>query len=93
MLYQTPNATTGKPHFGGPQYALSHFGFDTKVVIYTGIVALLVNIVVATVVTLIVRAAGRPYGEDATHPDDYFVERGDPGVEPLPATEPAGAAT
>jgi SSS family solute:Na+ symporter len=89
MLYQTPNAMNGKAHFGGPQYALSHLGVDSKVTIYTGIVALLVNIVVAVVVTLVVRAAGRPYGEDATHPHDYLAEAGEPGVEPLPATEPA----
>ena len=31
MLWQTPNLVTGKEHFGGAQYALSHFGLDTKV--------------------------------------------------------------
>jgi solute:Na+ symporter, SSS family len=94
MLYDTPNAVSGKVHFGGPQYALSKLGFgDTKTTIYTGIVALALNIIVATVVTLIVRATGRPYGEDQTHPDDYVVEAGDPGVEPLPATEPEAAGT
>src|SRR3954451_14105385 len=93
MLYDTPNATSGKAHFGGPQYALSKLGFgDTKTTIYTGIVALALNIIVAIVVTLIVRATGRPYGEDQTQPNDYVVEAGDPGVEPLPATEPEAAA-
>jgi solute:Na+ symporter, SSS family len=92
MLYQTANATTGKAHFGGPQYALSHLGVDTKVTVYTGIIALIINIVVATVVTLIVRATGRPYGEDGTEPSDYVVEAGDPGVEPLPSTEEEAAA-
>ena len=93
MLYDTPNAMTGKTHFGGPQYALSNFGFDGKTTIYTGLVALILNIVVATVVTLLLRAAGRPYGEDQTHPDDYLAEAGEPGVEPLPATEPEAART
>src|SRR4051812_29939450 len=93
MLYDTPNAVSGKAHFGGPQYALSKLGFgDTKTTIYTGIVALALNIIVAIVVTLIVRATGRPYGEDQTQPNDYVVEAGDPGVEPLPATEPEAAA-
>jgi len=91
MLYDTANATTGKEHFGGPQYALSKFGFDTDVVIYTGLVALLVNIVIAAAVTFALRAAKRPYGEDATDPSDYVVEAGDPGVEPLPATADQGA--
>ena len=31
MLYDTPNPTTGKAHFGGPQYALSKLGIDTEV--------------------------------------------------------------
>jgi len=94
MLYDTPNAVSGKVHFGGPQYALSKLGFgDTKTTIYTGIVALALNIIVATVVTLIVRATGRADAEDQTHPDDYLVEAGDPGVEPLPATEPEAAGT
>jgi solute:Na+ symporter, SSS family len=92
MLYDTPNAVSGKAHFGGPQYALSKLGFgDTKTTIYTGIVALALNIIVAVVVTLIVRATGRPYGEDQTHADDYLVEAGDPGVEPLPEAEAAPA--
>ena len=83
MLYDTPNAVTGKTHFGGPQYALSNFGFDTKVVIYTGLVALLVNIAVCALATFALRAAKRPYGEDATEPSDYVLEAGDPGVEQL----------
>jgi SSS family solute:Na+ symporter len=91
MLYDTPNATTGKAHFGGPQYALSKLGFDTKVTLYTGLLALLVNIVVGALVTFALRAANRPYGHDATEPSDYVVEAGDPGVQPLPATVPEGA--
>src|SRR5919198_2381999 len=48
MLYDTPNAMSGKAHFGGPQYALSKLGFgDTKTTIYTGLVALALNIIVA----------------------------------------------
>jgi len=86
MLYDTPNATTGKAHFGGPQYALSNFGFDTKITVYTGLIALLANIVVGVVVTLALRAAKRPYGTDETEASDYVVEAGEPGVEPLPAT-------
>jgi solute:Na+ symporter, SSS family len=86
MLYDTPNATTGKVHFGGPQYALTNFGLDTKTTLYTGLIALVLNIVVSTVVTLALRAANRPYGTDATEDADYVVEAGEPGVEPLPAT-------
>ena len=30
MLYDTPNAVSGKAHFGGPQYALSKLGSATR---------------------------------------------------------------
>jgi SSS family solute:Na+ symporter len=80
MLYNTPNAVTGKTHFGGAQYALSHFGIDTKVTLYTGVIALVVNLVVTFVVTAVVRRVVMP---DQTAPGDYDLEAGDPGVEPL----------
>jgi SSS family solute:Na+ symporter len=86
MLYDTPNPVTGKAHFGGAQYALSNFGLDTKVTIYTGITALTVNLVVATVASLVLRAAGADAGTDATHPADYRAGAGDPGVRPIPVS-------
>jgi solute:Na+ symporter, SSS family len=93
MLYDTPNAVTGKAHFGGAQYALSHFGFDTKVTLYTGIIALALNLLVAFVVTALVRVTRvAPELEDRTTPEDYVVEAGEPGVEPLPATPEEEAA-
>jgi SSS family solute:Na+ symporter len=84
MLYDTPNPVTGKTHFGGPQYALSKLGLtDGKTTIYTGIIALALNLIVAIVVSIFVR--GRRL-EDQTSPDDYEVEAGEPGVGDLPAT-------
>jgi SSS family solute:Na+ symporter len=61
MLYDTPNPNTGKEHFGGAQYALSKLGIDTDVTVYTGLLALALNLIVAFAVTAIVRAtrAGR----------------------------------
>ena len=53
MLCKTPNLVTGKEHFGGAQYALSHFGLDTKVTLYTGVIALVVNLLVTFVVTAV----------------------------------------
>jgi SSS family solute:Na+ symporter len=91
MLYQTPNLVTGKEHFGGAQYALSHFGIDTKVTLYTGLIAIAVNLIVTFLVTVVVRMMGRPDLPDQTSPDDYGVEAGDPGVKPLEAEEPARA--
>jgi len=84
MLYKTPNLVTGKEHFGGAQYALSHFGLDTKVTVYTGVIALIVNLFVTFLVTLFVRGHELP---DQTAEADYVLEAGDPGVEPLDVDE------
>src|SRR4051812_27365439 len=85
MLYDTPNPVTGKTHFGGAQYALSKLGVtDGKTTMYTGILALALNLIVAIVVSLALRSRRRGF-EDATTPDDYLVEAGDPGVKDLDA--------
>jgi SSS family solute:Na+ symporter len=94
MLYDTPNPLIGKEHFGGAQYAFSNFGLDTKVTAYTGIIALLANIVVTLAASLVLRAAGVRVGEDETVEHDYFVEAGERAAKPLPAApgELAGRA-
>lgn len=84
MLYNTANPLTGKEHFGGAQYALSQLGFDTKATVYTGILALLANIAVTLVVSLVLRRSGAPDGADETRAHDYHVEAGDPEARPLP---------
>ncbi|MEV0156153.1 monocarboxylate uptake permease MctP [Micromonospora sp. NPDC050686] len=84
MLYQIPNAVSGRKHFGGSAFPLADFGFDTRKTIYVGIVAVLVNLAVAALVTLALRAGRVPDGVDGTEPDDYFVDEGDPRVTPGP---------
>jgi solute:Na+ symporter, SSS family len=86
MLYDTANATTGKAHFGGPLYPLANIGIDSKVTIYTGLVAIAANLIVTFVGSAIVRAMRARDLPDETQPEDYMVEAGEPGVEPLPAT-------
>jgi SSS family solute:Na+ symporter len=84
MLYDTPNPTTGHEHFGGAQYAVSKlplFG-DTDYVVYTGIVALAVNLIVVVLGSLLLNALKVPRGEDVTRPQDYEAT----GAEPVPAT-------
>lgn len=83
MLWQIPNAATGRMHFGGSAFPLSEFGFDTPKTIYVGFVAVLVNALVAVIVTLALRAAKTPEGTDGTAPDDYFADEGDPRVTPI----------
>ncbi|HEX4817986.1 MAG TPA: sodium:solute symporter [Nonomuraea sp.] len=83
MLYLIPNPANGKAHFGGSAFALSNFGFDTKMTIYVGFVALFVNLVVAALGTVVLRALKVADGKDATSRDDYFVDEGDPKVKDL----------
>jgi SSS family solute:Na+ symporter len=69
----------GKPgsHFGGPLVLIP--GTETKV--YSAILAVLANLVVTVLLTLLLRALGVARGEDETHPDDYAADSGDEGVE------------
>jgi SSS family solute:Na+ symporter len=80
MLYKIANPLAGKEHFGGSQWALSRWGFDTKYTVYVGILAVLVNALVAVVLTVVFRAAKAPAGDDVTSEEDYHVEAGDAGV-------------
>jgi len=95
-LYSIPAVTytaAGKPptvtkeHFGGSAFSLSKLGFDTKWTIWAGAVAIIVNVLVTIVATLILRAMNVPDGVDETQPDEYFADRGDPRVHELPAGE------
>jgi SSS family solute:Na+ symporter len=62
----------GERHFGS---SLAEFPFtDTKV--YVALTALLLNIIVAVVLTWILRAANSPSGTDTTTPDDYYADSG-----------------
>jgi SSS family solute:Na+ symporter len=77
--------TVVKAHFGGSAFPLSKLGFDTKWSIYAGFLAIVANLVVCVIATLVLRAMKAPEGEDRTKPDEYFADRGDPRVHELPA--------
>ena len=88
-----PDKTVAREHFGGSSFALSKLGFDTKSAVYAGFLALLVNLIVAVVVTLILRAMKVADGVDGTAETDYTAEREDPTVRDLPdplASAPPG---
>ncbi|MEP6599837.1 MAG: sodium:solute symporter [Actinomycetota bacterium] len=83
-----PNAKThlvnGKPvktveglrHFGS---SLAKFPFtDTK--LYIAITAFLLNVLVAVVLTLVLRAMKAPAGRDATEPGDFYSDSASPEV-------------
>jgi solute:Na+ symporter, SSS family len=94
-LWTVPAVTYPKPgapvvtreHFGGSAFSLSKLGFDTKMTIYAGFVAVVVNLLVAIVVTLVLRARNVEDGEDETRNAEYLADRGDKRVHELPAGE------
>jgi solute:Na+ symporter, SSS family len=99
MLYQVPNPATNHKHFGGSAFPLSKWfdptsiGLNAKTAVYVGFVAVLFNLLVAVLVTLVCKAANAPDGVDITQPTDYTGEAGEavPPVsdqmpEPAPIT-------
>ncbi len=99
MLYNIPrlgpDGSVVREHFGGSSFALSKFGLDASSTVYAGFLALLANLVVAVVVTLVLRAMKVDEGVDGTAESDYTAEREDPTFRDLPdplESAPPGAA-
>jgi SSS family solute:Na+ symporter len=90
MVYGTWTAYSvpapGKPgsHFGGP-LAIVPFT-DTKG--YIALTAFALNVVVAVVLTFVLRSLHVAEGADETRPDDYHADAGDPGVADILEGEP-----
>jgi len=88
MLYQIPNPATKHLHFGGSAFPLKKWfdptslGLNAGTTVYIGFIAVVVNLLVAAIVTLLCRAVKAPDGIDLTTPDDYFADEGDPRVGP-----------
>ncbi len=83
--YMVPTPGVPGSHFGGPLEVVPFT--DTKG--YIALTAVLVNLVVAVALTLLFRAVKIGEGVDATVPEDYHADAGDPGVEELPMDEQA----
>jgi solute:Na+ symporter, SSS family len=90
LLYNIPNPNSGRLHFGGSALALDKlnlFGWQpfagSQVQIYVGFVALAANLLVAVVVTLIVRRTKVSNGTDTTTADDYHVDEHDKDLRPI----------
>ena len=82
----------GGLHFGGSALALDkltllgwHPFAGSQVQVYVGFVALLVNLIVAVVVTLVLRAGQVAEGADATAPADYHADEGSRTLRPVAA--------
>ncbi len=79
--YNTP--VIGKPgsHFGGSVGPLEVFGVPiSDNLIYFGLTALVLNLLVTTILTIVFRGARVPAGVDGTRPSDYHADAGDPEV-------------
>jgi SSS family solute:Na+ symporter len=89
MLYLVPNTATNHKHFGGSNFALSHLfdptsiGLNKATTVYAGLLAVLANLIVAAIVTLICKAVSIPDGVDRTSADDYTADAGE--ATPPPA--------
>jgi SSS family solute:Na+ symporter len=90
LLYQIPNPASGKAHFGGSALALDKLNIlgwqpfeGSTVQIYVGFVALIANLLVAVVVTLIIRRTSVSNGNDDTTGEDYHVDEHDEDLRPI----------
>jgi hypothetical protein len=61
---------------------LSHIGINTKAAIWIGLPTVVINLLVAAILSPILRARGAVL--DETDELDYHVEGDDPGSVPLP---------
>ncbi|WP_423835995.1 monocarboxylate uptake permease MctP [Streptomyces endophytica] len=94
MLYGTLAAygvaSPTQKHFGGSSAEIPGIGE----IGYIGLTAIVLNIVVAVVLTFVLRAFKAPDGTDETSPADYTADAGDEGVvadlPPATAGAPAG---
>jgi SSS family solute:Na+ symporter len=90
MLYGIPNPSTGKAHFGGSALTLdklSIFGWHpfsgVQAQIYPGFVAVVANLVVAVIVTIIARQMKVFNGTDDTDPTDYHADEHDKNLRAI----------
>jgi SSS family solute:Na+ symporter len=90
MLYQIPNVATKHAHFGGSAFALSKWfdptsiGLAKTTTVYVGFIAVIANLLVAVIVTLLFKLLRVSDGVDLTSPDDYTADAGDPSAPPPP---------
>jgi SSS family solute:Na+ symporter len=70
-------ASPVQEHFGGPLVTFP--GTETKV--YIALIAFLANLLVAVVLTFVLRAMNVDEGVDQTHPQDFHADLGDAGVD------------
>src|SRR5919112_2968046 len=84
--YGVPRVGEPGSHFGGPLAEVPLT--DTRG--YIALTALVINLLVVAIATLVLRALNADPGRDHTRPSDYTADAGDPGVEDIPLEDVAG---
>lgn len=80
--YHKPVVGKADSHFGGSVGPLEVFGIHiSDNLVYFGVTALVLNLIVAVIGTVLLNATGVSAGIDETHPSDYLADAGDPEVE------------
>jgi solute:Na+ symporter, SSS family len=89
LLYQIPNPAANRLHFGGSALTLdklSVFGLHlfggSKMQIYVGFVALVVNLLVTVIVSALLRVTSVSNGVDETEELDYHADEGSDRIKP-----------
>ena len=90
MLYSIPDPATGTGHFGATGLELARLSIlgrhpfaGSPMQIYVGLVALLGNLVVAAVVTVVLRRMRVRNGTDETEARDYHADKAVPQLKPV----------
>jgi len=83
VAYLQPSPSNPDVQHFGSLTALPPFAETTKV--YIAVTAFVLNLAVAALATLLLRAGQVPEGRDSTRPDDYYADIGDVGVTTTPA--------
>ncbi|MDX6198618.1 MAG: solute:Na+ symporter, family [Actinomycetota bacterium] len=86
--YQVINPATHK-HFGGSAAEIPFLSGRNG---YIALTAFVLNLLIAVVLTFILRAVKAPDGVDVTEPEDYWADEDDPRVAPLPQLTGTGPA-
>ncbi|MGH3719605.1 MAG: monocarboxylate uptake permease MctP [Pseudonocardiaceae bacterium] len=90
LVYSIPNPASDQRHFGGSALALRELSIlgwhpfaSAPTQIYVGLIALIGNLVVAAVVTIVLRRMRVVNGTDETEAQDYRAAEGSPQLEPV----------
>ncbi|WP_271634873.1 monocarboxylate uptake permease MctP [Solicola gregarius] len=88
VAYQQPSVGDPGSHFGSPVAPLEIFGWHlSDKAVYIAVTALVLNLAVSVIMTLLLRSANVARGTDQTKPSDYHADAGDVDVtEELPST-------